>query len=155
VPVENPARVVYGIIAVGALMAAESGRNESYPDTVASALLATALYWLAHSYAEVLGQRLATSERLTARAMRDAAVHEFAVVRGATIPLLALLISWAAGASQQTAVTAALWSSVASLFVFELIAGMRSRASPREIALETAVGAVLALGIVFLKSLLH
>ncbi len=154
-PVENPARVVYGIIAVGSLMAAESGRYESYLDTFASALVATALYWLAHSYAEVLGRRLATSQRLTARALRDAAVHEFAIVRGAAIPLLVLLISWAVGASQPSAVTAALWSAVASLFVFELIAGVRSRASPREIALETAVGAVLALGIVFLKSILH
>jgi len=155
VPGENPARVVYGIIAVGALMAAESGRHESYPDTVASALVATALYWLAHSYADVLGRRLATFERLTARALREAAVREFAIVRGAAIPLLVLLICWAAGASQQSAVTAALWSSVASLFIFELIAGVRSRASAREIALETAVGAVLALGIVFLKALLH
>lgn len=136
-------------------MAAESGRYETYPDTVASVLVATALYWLAHSYADVLGRRLATFERLTARALRDAAMHEFAIVRGAAIPLLALLISWALGASQQTAVTAALWSSVASLFVFELIAGVRSRASRREIVLETAVGALLALGIVFLKSLLH
>ncbi len=154
-PVENPARVVYGIIAVGSLMAAESGRHESYLDTFVSALVATALYWLAHSYAEVLGRRLATYQRLTARTLSDAAVHEFAVVRGAAVPLLALIVSWAVGASQQSAVTAALWSSVASLFVFELIAGARSRASPREIMLETTVGAVLALGIVFLKAILH
>jgi VIT1/CCC1 family predicted Fe2+/Mn2+ transporter len=136
-------------------MAAESGRNESYADTIASAFVATALYWLAHSYADVLGRRLASPEKLSARALREALVHEFAVVRGAAIPLLALLICWALGASQPTAVTVALWSSIASLFLFELVAGMRSRATPREIALETSVGAVMALAIVFLKAILH
>jgi hypothetical protein len=43
---ENPAGVVYGVIAIGALMAAESGRHETYPDTVGSAIIAACLYWL-------------------------------------------------------------------------------------------------------------
>ena len=47
--------VVYGVITVGALMAAESGRHESYLDAFASALIATLLYWLAHSYADCSG----------------------------------------------------------------------------------------------------
>src|SRR5271166_2882368 len=37
VPEKNPTRVVYGIITVGALMAAESGHHESYADAVGSA----------------------------------------------------------------------------------------------------------------------
>ena len=69
-PAGNAAGVVYGVITVGALMAAESGRHESYVDSIASALIATLLYWLAHAYADLLGRRLATGERLTARDAR-------------------------------------------------------------------------------------
>jgi hypothetical protein len=82
-------------------------------------------------------------------------VHDWALIRGASIPLLVLVVAWAAGAAQTTAVDAALWSAVASLIGFELIAGIRSRATPGELALELGVGAVLGLGILALKILLH
>lgn len=64
---DNAAGVVYGVITVGALMAAESGRHESYLDALALALVATLLYWLAHAYADLLGRRLTTGDPLTAR----------------------------------------------------------------------------------------
>jgi hypothetical protein len=155
VPSENPSAVIYGVIVIGALLAAESGLHESYLDTVASAVVATALYWFAHAYSGLLGRRLLTRERLTAGALWHALVRDWALVRGATIPLLALLCGWAAGAAQQTAVTAALWSSVASLVAFELVAGIRSRASAGELALETGAGMVMGLAILSVKVLLH
>lgn len=140
---------------VGALLAAESGSHESYLDTLGSAAIAIALYWLAHAYASVLGHRLATHESLTARALLRALGHDLTLVRGAAIPLVALLIAWAAGAAQQTAVTAALWSTVASLIAFELLAGIRSRAKPCELALEVSVGVVMGVAILALKIVLH
>ncbi len=154
-PAKNPARVVYGIITVGALMAAESGHHESYADLVVSAFIATGLYWLLHAYSSVLGYRLATAEPLTAAALWHALLDEWAIVRGAAIPLLALLIAWAAGASQETGVTVALWSVVVSLVAFELIAGLRSRSSARELALEVGVGIAMGVAILALRALLH
>src|ERR1039458_1864530 len=68
-PVRNPASVIYGVLAVGALLAAESGRHESYAVTLGSVLIALCLYWLAHAYADVLGHRLQTQERLHAKAL--------------------------------------------------------------------------------------
>lgn len=155
VPAENPAGVVYGIIVIAALLAAESGRHESYLDTLASAAIATALYWFAHAYSDVLGHRLARHERLTAGTLARALGHDWAIVRGAAVPLAALVIAWVAGAAQQTAVTAALWSAVVSLIAFELIAGARSRASPRELALEGCAGAAMGIAILALKIVLH
>lgn len=155
VPEKNPTRVVYGIITVGALMAAESGHHESYADAVGSAFIATGLYWLLHAYSSVLGHRLATGERLTASALSHSLTEEWAIVRGAAVPLSALLIAWAAGASQETGVTAALWSAVASLVAFELVAGIRSRATPGELALEVGVGMMMGGAILVLKVLLH
>jgi hypothetical protein len=155
VPDENPSGVVYGMIVIGALLAAESGRHETYLDTIASAAIAAALYWLAHAYAGVLGQRLAQHERLTAESLGRALAHDWAIMRGAALPLAVLVIAWAAGAAQQTAVTAALWSTIVSLVAFELIAGVRAHASRRELALEGAVGAAMGVAILALKIVLH
>jgi hypothetical protein len=63
---ENPGGVIYGVIVIGALLAAESGRHEGYADTLGSALLATGLYWLAHAYAALVGGRVTAGARLSA-----------------------------------------------------------------------------------------
>jgi len=154
-PDENPAGAIYGVIVIGALLAAESGSHESYLDTVGSALIAACLYWFAHAYASLLGRRLTTQERLTAGGLWGSLSHDWALVRGATIPLLALVCGWLTGAAQQTSVTAALWTCVATLIALELVAGVRSRASTGELALQTGAGAAMGLAILALKVLLH
>src|ERR1700691_3295966 len=97
VPEENASGVVYGIIVIGALLAAESGRHETYLDTVASAAIAAALYWFAHSYAEVLGGRLTDHEHLSARALVRALGRDWTIVEAAALPLAVLAIGWIAG----------------------------------------------------------
>jgi hypothetical protein len=155
VPAESPAAVVYGAMVMGALLAAESGRKETYVETFASAVIAALLYWLAHSYATVLGQRLRTRETLTPATLVRGLADDRGLLRGAAIPLLALLLAWATGASQQTAVDAGLYSVAGSLFLLELLAGLRSRARHGELALEVAVGATLGLGVLALRIVLH
>jgi hypothetical protein len=155
VPDWNAAGAIYGLIVIGALLAAESGLHETYLDTFASAVLATVLYWLAHSYAELLGRRLQSRERLSAGALVRALLHEWSLIRGAAIPLLALVVAALAGASQETAVSLALWCSVASLALFELLAGVRSGAGRVELTFDVAVGVAMGLAILALKSILH
>ncbi len=155
VPAGNAAGVVYGVITVGALMAAESGRHESYVDTLASALIATLLYWLAHAYADLLGRRLATGDRLTAATLGRALANDWAIVRGAALPLLALVIAWIAGASQQAGLTAALRTAVVTVVVFELLAGIRAKSTPAELLLKGAVGVTMGLAILALKGVLR
>jgi hypothetical protein len=155
VPDSNPAGVVYGILTIGALLAAESDRHESYPEALGSAAVALALYWLAHSYADLLGDRLAHQRHLSLSALWHTILHDRAIARGAGVPLLALLICWAIGATQATAITAALWTSIASLVVFEILAGLRARVKPAELVLEGCVGATMGLAIFALKIILH
>jgi hypothetical protein len=153
-PAENPSRVVLGLIVTGALLAAESGLHDTYLETFASGVLAAALYWLAHAYADVLGRRLRSSRRLTPRELGESLLHEGAVIRGAAIPLLALLIAAIAGADRETGVSIAIWTAAGSIVVLELIAGLRSRATRTEILLEAAVGITMGLGVIALKALL-
>jgi len=154
-PGENPAGTVYGTITLGALLAAEDGLHDTYAETVGSVVAALVLYWLAHSYAEELGLRLASGGRLTPRALGRALVRDWAIVRGTAAPLLALLAAWAVGAGQETAVTVALWTCAASLVALELLAGLRARARPGELALEVCVGAAMGLGVIALRAILH
>ncbi|HEV7584630.1 MAG TPA: hypothetical protein VGO14_02510 [Solirubrobacteraceae bacterium] len=154
-PPGNPSGAIYGVIMMGALLAAESGRRETYLETFLSALIAACLYWLAHAYATVLGRRLATEQPLTLRGLARALVHDWALVRGAAIPLVALLVAWAAGAAQQTAVDVALYSVVASLVIFELLAGALSGASRPELLIEVGVGLTMGLGVFALQIVLH
>jgi VIT1/CCC1 family predicted Fe2+/Mn2+ transporter len=102
----------------------------------------------------VLGRRLQRHERLTATALVRSLGQERALLRGAAIPILALVVAWAAGASQADAIAAALYSTVAALVVFELVAAVRSHASPAETALEVSVGLGMGLAILSLKIIL-
>ncbi len=154
-PGENPASVIYGVLAVGALLAAESGRHESYADTLGSVLIALCLYWLAHAYADVLGGRLKTHERLSAETLWRALIDEAAILAGATLPLLALALTWALGVALASGVEVALWSAVGSLIGFELLAGIRARATPSELLLDAGVGMTMGLAILALKVVLH
>ena len=152
---EAPERVVYGVILVGALIAAESGVHDGYLDKIGSTVLAMAIYWLAHSYSTVLGRRIATRERLSLGALRRAMAHDWGIVRGASIPLLTLVVCGIAGASQTTAVNAAVWAAVATLIAFELLAGVRADSTPKELAFEGSVGIAMGVAILALKSLAH
>jgi hypothetical protein len=152
---ENPGGVIYGVIVIGALLAAESDQHDSYLDTIASAAIATGLYWVAHSYAGLLGRRLLERERLSARALGRALGRDVAIVRGAAVPLAALALAWAAGATQHTAVLVALWSAIASLVMFELFAGIRSGANARELAFDAGVGATMGVAVLALKIVAH
>jgi hypothetical protein len=155
VPAENPTEVVYGLLGIGILLAAESGLHESYLDTELSAAIAACGYWLLHAYARVLGRRLRERERLSVDVVARALAHDRALLRGAAIPLIAVLVAWVAGASQTTGVTVALYSVVASLVLFEVLAGIRARSGPRELAVEAGVGALLGVTILVVRIVLH
>ena len=152
---ESPERAVYGVILSGALVAADSAVQDGYLDKIASTALALTIYWLAHAYSTVLGRRLSHEEHLSAAAISRALAHDWPIVRGGSIPLLALLVAWAAGASQTTGINAAIWAAIASLIAFELLAGLRSRSTPRELAFEGVFGIAMGLAILALKSLAH
>jgi hypothetical protein len=82
-------------------------------------------------------------------------MHDWSIVRGALLPLLALLIAWAVGVGEAAGVNAAIWTAIASLIAFELLAGVRARSTPRELTLECTVGVAMGLAILALKTLAH
>ncbi len=151
----NPAGLIYGTIAVAALLAAESARRETYVETVGAVLITLLLYWLAHSYAGFTGERVRAGEPFTYRGLLRTATHELAVLLGAAVPLLAILICWAAGAALSTAVSIGISTTVVIVIATEVVIGLRAELTGRDLVRQTAVGVVLALLVVALRVLLH
>lgn len=151
----NFARVVYGTIVVAALLAAESARRETYAKTVIAVVIAILLYWVAHSYAESAAHRIDSRTRLNTEQLVRSMLHEAPILTGAAFPLLALLLSWAAGATLTEAVSAALWTAAGIIVVFELVAGVRAELTGSELLVQTLVGAALGCVVIGLKLILH
>jgi hypothetical protein len=152
---ENPARFVYGTIVTGALLAAEDAHPEDYQTTVSSVIVALVVYWLAHTYADVAGERLVTGVRLTFRGVGRSAMSELPILTGAAPPLVVLVALWIGGASLLNAISWAVYSCAGMMVVVEIAAGARSGLRGWELVGQIAFGVLLGLSVVALKILLH
>jgi hypothetical protein len=152
---ENPGDAVYGAIAVGALLAAETPRRETYAKTIAAVVITLVLYWLAHSYADLAGERLRSGARLTAKRLLATMLHELPILIGAALPLATLLLCWIAGTGLSAAVLAAVWTSAAIVLAIEIAAALRGRLRGRQLLSQAFVGAFLGSLIILLRAVLH
>jgi hypothetical protein len=146
---------IYGLITIGALMAAETARRETYQETVGGVALAAIVYWLAHAYGEFAALRVREGERMTLHNLRAMLWQEVPILVGAALPLLVLIFAWIFGAHLSSGITAALWAVVGALIVIELVAGLRARLSGRELVIQAAVGATLGLSVLVLRLVMH
>jgi hypothetical protein len=151
----NSGRLVYGTIAVGALLAAESARQETYLETVGAVAITLLLYWLAHSYSEFIDRRLEHGKPFSFDGFAEAALHELAVLVGAAIPLIVLVSWWVAGASLGAAVSAAVWTSAIVIVAIEIVIGRRAELPGRAFVTQTAFGATLGLLVIAVRLVLH
>jgi hypothetical protein len=151
----NPGAVVYGTITVGALLAAESAKRETYADTVGAVALALLVFWLAHAYSEFTAQRLEQKQPFTLNRLTRTLIHELMTIVGAAIPLAALLVCWIAGVRLTSAVAAALWTSAATIVIVEVVAGVRAKLAAAALMAQAAVGALFGLLVIALKLVLH
>jgi hypothetical protein len=146
---------IYGLMTVGALLAAESADSETYAETIGAVAITMIVYWLAHSYAEFASDRLTEGHPLRFSTLARIMRHQVPILFGAAIPLLALLIAWIVGASLSTAVTTALYTSAAMVVLIEMVAAMRAKQTGRERVAQIAFGVVLGLLIIALRLILH
>ena len=151
----NLGGLVYGTIAVAALLAAESARRETYPRTVGAVAVTLILYWVAHSYAEFAEERVQHEEHLSFRGLWVSALYELPVLFGAAVPFAVLLLCWALGVGLEAGVAAAVWTSAAMIVLIEIGIGVRAQLKGRELLAQTLVGGLLGLLVVALRVLLH
>jgi hypothetical protein len=153
--IPNTGGILYGTIMVGALLAAESARQQNYADTIGAVAVAIALYWLAHAYTGYTERRVERREPLTFGGLVQTLTEELTIVGGALVPLVALLICWAVGASLPTAVNADVYICAAIIVLVETGAAIRAELSGRELVAQISFGAFFGLLVIVLNVLLR
>jgi hypothetical protein len=154
-PDDNPAGAVYGTITCGALLAAEASEKETFVAAAGAVAVTLVLYAVAHGYAQELGQRLDEGVPMGWGRLRHLALHEASLLRGAAVPLAVMLLAGASGAGVGGAEVAGLIAAAVTLVALELIAVVRARLRRGELVVHLGIGAVLGLGILALRVLLH
>jgi hypothetical protein len=152
---ENAGGAVYGTVMIGVLFAAEDARHEGYPETIGAAAVILVLYWLMTFYTHTLGARLQSREPLNLPLFWHSCLHELPIIEGAFVPVLVLLVAWAAGAPVTSGVTAAVWTTAASIVALEVAAGWRAQLRPRSLWLQAGAGVVMGAAVIALKLVLH
>jgi hypothetical protein len=151
----NPGGLVYGTILIAALLSAESAKVESYWETLAGVALTEIIYWLALSYSEFAGHRVAAGEPFTVGGFWRSAEHELAVSEGALVPLLVLIGCWIAGVQLYNGIRLAIWGSAGMIVAAEVVIGIRSDQHGRQLAVSAALGVVFGLLVISLRLILH
>jgi len=153
-PSNNPSSVVYGLVTVGAVIAAESARATDAAREIAATVVVIALYWCAHSYSVLLGRRLDQGVHISWSEAGRALTKEWAIMRGASIPVIGMLIAWALGHPIDVVEWTGLITVVVLLVLFEVAAGLRSKLGTGGIILQACLGIAIGCGIIAVRGLL-
>lgn len=154
-PEGNPAEVIYGTILAGVVLATKAHKGVSGGAIFWSAIGALVLYWLAHVYADVIGEQVKTGRRTNWATIRHAGVQDWTRLRASLIPVLVFEIVRLGRGSVNTSVLSALWLTVGLLAAWGATAAFRSGARSIALVLEILVCAALGVAVVLLKIVLH
>jgi hypothetical protein len=154
-PQGNPAEVIYGTILAGVVLAAKAHKGVSGGAIFWSAVGALVLYWLAHVYADVIGEQVKTGRRTNWATIRHAGAQDWSRLRASLIPVLVFEIVRLSRGSVNASVLSALWLTVVLLGAWGATAAFRSGARGIALVLESLVCAVFGVAVVLLKILLH
>jgi hypothetical protein len=143
---------IYGAIITAAILAAVGGHLPTVA-LVVSVVVTLVVYWLAEEYAELLGEQIAGG-RLPSRAYIGAALQAtWPMVSASYLPLLALLLARAAGASANLAANVGLIAAVLLLTAHGWWAARAAQLHGRPLLVATSVAALLGLAMIALKDL--
>ncbi|MBV8942128.1 MAG: hypothetical protein JO240_10370 [Solirubrobacterales bacterium] len=151
----NPAGLIYGTIMIGTLLAAEVPKRETYLRTVVAVVIAMVLYWLVHGYAQFTAFRLREGAPLEFESFLHTMRDELAIVTGGAAPLLALVISWIAGASLSTAVRVAVYATAAVILIVEVVAAVAAERKGGALVAQILLGVFLGFLLIVLRLVLH
>jgi hypothetical protein len=154
-PVGHPESAIYGTLIAAAILATKAYKGQSGTEVIESAGLLLLLFWVAHVYAGVLGERLQTHARPGWSAIVRAALADQSMLLGSLIPVVVFAVVRGAGASVNTSGLSALWFTVGLLVFWGLLAAVRGGARGLELVAETLVCALLGFGVVVLKIYIH
>jgi len=142
---------IYGAIITAAILAAAGGHLPTGALVVA-VVVTLLVYWLAEEYAELLGE--ATGGKLPSRAhIRHALAATWPMVSASYLPLLALVLARAAGASALVAANVGLVATILLLTTHAWTAARAAKLRGWRLLFAVSLAAALGLTMVALKDL--
>lgn len=146
---------IYGsLLAASVVVGSSPGRAPPQPVELIVLLLATGIvFWLAHVYAQLVGDRLA-GPSMSWNEVRIAAAREWPIVQAAVPPAVAAGVGGLLGLSDSGAAWLALMVAVAGQVGWALYVAAKAGATRRLMIASGAVNLVLGLLIVLLKATL-
>ncbi len=151
----NYSAAIYGSILVTALVAT---LDEEHADAQAMsiALLSTTIvFWLAHVWADVVGERIETGKSFTVGRCKLMARRQWPMIEAAAAPVAALVLAWAGVLALDVAVWLALVIGIVQLGAWGMVVGFRSSSAWPLAVASGLVNATFGLVIVALKALVH
>jgi hypothetical protein len=154
-PQGNPAEVIYGTLLAAVVLATKTHKGVTGAAVFWSAVGFLVIYWLAHVYADVIGEQLKTRLRPNWSTIAHAGAVHWTRLRASLIPAIVFEVVRLAGGSVNASVLVALWLSAAMLGAWGATAAFRSGARGLALAVETLVCVGLGVLVVVLKIVLH
>lgn len=152
-PTRDASSAIFGTIITAVTIITESDGATGVDDVVLAVAVTLTLYWIAHSYALVLGRPDARNSFWTSAARELGA--EWPMVTACFLPLVVMVGFDVLGAGLDVSATIAVWFATGLLVVWGYLAARRAQASGGLRILSAAVFGVLGIVIIGLKSLLR
>ena len=147
------AAAIYGSIIAASLIVPFFEQHGS-AETVALTLLSTmAVFFLAHVWSTILGERIHRGSGYTARHTFAVARSEWPLLESTFGPVVVLLLGWAGVWTDSTAERIALGVCLVELFVWGVVVGRKAYPGRASAVLSGLVNVVLGAGLIWLEVL--
>ena len=149
-PGRRRAAGIYGTIVTAAVLAA-GGNALSTTSMAVTVVVTLVVYWLAEQYAELIGEHTHAGRIPSASQVRLSLRETWPMVTASYLPLVALLVARALGASSVNAALIALVVAVVLLILHGHAAGRAAALTGTRLFLVTGTAGLLGLAMVVLK----
>jgi hypothetical protein len=146
---------VYGSFLVAAVVGAAFDAGASATEMMASALGSMLVFWLAHAWSEVIGERIAAGGEFRPREVFVIARGEWPLVQAAVVPTVLLALASAGVWSRETGAVLALVAAILQITGWGFIAGLRSGGSWRSAGVAGVGQGMLGVVLLLLERLVH
>jgi hypothetical protein len=159
--IERPRReyrfsaAVYGSILVAALVGATFEAHVSARTMTLSLLGSVVIFWIAHAWSEVLGERVEEGRMFDRARIATITVEEWPLVEAGILPAALLAFAWAGIYSRDVGAVLAMSVAILQLVGWGMLAGHRTQPTWRRALVVGVVDGLLGIAIVAIEIAVH
>jgi hypothetical protein len=146
---------VYGSFLVASVVGVSYEAGEDARTMTGTLFASMVVFWLAHAWAEVVGENIAAGPSFRRRRIPAIARREWPLVEAAVVPTLFLALAWAGAWSRETGAALALAGAVVQITGWGFVAGLRSGGTLLSAGLLGAGQGILGVALLALERLVH